>query len=399
MGTCTFPQIRVIFNAMEKLKQARRIVVKVGTQLLTGHEEGLSDTYIRGLTCQLSALKHNGREIVLVTSGAIRAGAQKLSAQNGFSHFSSPEALKTTPQKQAAAAIGQGILIQHYISGFKEQNVVAAQVLLSRDDVADRKKYLNARNTFLALFKFDAVPVVNENDSVAVEEIVEMRFSDNDMLSALVTSLVDADALLILSDVPGFFTANPKEDPNASLIPEVKKITEELKKMAGGKGSAVSKGGMAAKLSAAQVACHSGAYTVVADGRQPEVIRTVFEGKPAGTVFYPMEPKLSSRKCWLAYCATPRGEILINDGAKNQITAHGKSLLPSGILKADGHFRRGETVRVLDEKGVSFARGIANYSQDEVNRITGKHSREIQKILGFNIADEVIHRDNLVVIK
>ena len=323
-------------------------------------------------------------DVLLVTSGAIRAGMEKL----GFT-----ERPKTMPEAQAAAAVGQGLLMQTYSEAFGAHGLATGQVLLTREDFGDRKRYLNARNTMLTLFRHGAVPIVNENDTVAVEEI---RVGDNDTLSALVASSIEADLLIMLSDVPGLYDSRPGKSAAANVIRVVKEIDDRIRSIAGETQSVDGTGGMRTKIEAAEIAMKSRVTMVVADGRRPNVITDIAAGKRVGTTFVPKEDSLRSRKRWIAFGAPARGGIVVNDGAKKMICEGGKSVLAVGITGAVGKFSSGDMVKVLDGEGNQIARGFVNYSADEVGKIKGKRSSEIESILGYKDFDEVIHRDNMV---
>ncbi len=368
----------------EYLADCRRIVVKVGSSSLTHPTGKLNLSQIERLVRQLADLHHQGKELVLVSSGAIGAGMGKLGLK------SRP---KTIPEKQALAAVGQGILLHMYEKMFAEYGQTVAQVLLTREDVADRRRFLNARNALMTLLGYGAIPIINENDTVAVEEI---KFGENDTLSALVASLVDADLLILLTDIDGLYTANPKEDPSAQLICEVEEITPEVEKLAGGAGSALGTGGMATKLSAGKIATNSGVGMIIADGSRPNVLLEALSGEPVGTFFTPREYRLQCRKRWIAFGTPVQGKIFVDDGAKRAIEHKGKSLLSSGITGVEGSFDLGNVVSITNSLGEEFARGIVNYGSREIEQIKGAHSKDIEKILGHKDYDEVIHRDNLV---
>ena len=336
------------------------------------------------LVSQLVALRERDIEVVLVTSGAIRAGMEKLDMS---------VRPKTIPEQQASAAVGQTILMQTYadlLSGF---GVVPGQVLLTRDDFHHRTRYLNARNTIYTLLRLGCLPIVNENDTVAVEEI---RFGDNDTLSALVAACVDADLLINLSDVDGLYDSDPAGGGDSKLIDEVVTITPEIEALAGGTHSLSGSGGMRSKIEAAKVAVNSGARMVIANAARPSVILDIADGKRVGTRFLSSEVGLSHRKRWIAFGSRVKGSITINEGARKMLADRGKSLLAAGIVGCDGDFQAGDLVAVLDERSSRVARGLANYAASEIELIRGKQSSEIETILGHKDFDEVIHRDNLV---
>lgn len=364
--------------------QFQRVVIKVGTSTLTDGRGMLDRAYFSSLADQINSVKSQGVEVLLVTSGAIRAGAERMGLR---------ERPKTIPEKQAAAAVGQNLLMQIYSEVFAAHGTTVAQILLTRDDFCERNRYLNARNTMLELVRRGAIPVINENDTVSVDEI---RVGDNDNLAALVASSLEADLLLLLSDVPGLCTEKPGR-AESELIPVVKKIDEKIYKIAGGAGTCGGTGGMLTKIQAAEIAVRSGVTMVIADGRKPGIIGDTIAGIAVGTKFHPAERRLRGRKRWIAFGAYARGGIQVNEGAKKMIAEGGKSLLAAGIIGVTGSFSAGDMVRLLDEAGNPFARGFVNYNDEETRRIMGRKSSEIESILGYKDFDEVIHRDNLVV--
>jgi glutamate 5-kinase len=281
-----------------------------------------------------------------------------------------------------------------YKECFQSQGYLAAQVLLTRDDLANRRRYLNARNTLLTLLEFGVTPIINENDTVVVEEI---RFGDNDNLSALVTTLLEADLLVILSDVDGLYDRNPATNPEARLIPLVERVTDEIEAMAGGEGSALGTGGMATKVKAARRACLNGVGTLIVNGREPRILERAFAGEELGTYFLPARDRMAAKKHWIAFTKKPRGKIFVDEGARRALVEGGKSLLPSGIKGVEGRFERGDSVRLCDLDGVEFAKGVIGYNLMELLRIMGKKTSEIEATLGYKYGDEVIHRDNLVI--
>ena len=361
----------------------KRLVVKVGTSSLTHKTGKINLSQIEKLVRELADIHNEGREVLLVTSGAIGAGMGRL----GFR--ARP---KTIREKQACAAVGQGLLLQMYEKIFSEYGIVVGQVLLTRDDFADRRRFLNARNTLLTLLKYRVLPIINENDTVAVDEI---RFGDNDTLSALVTNLVDAELLLILSDVDGLYTGDPHREPDVQLIPEVVAVTPELEALAGPAGSAVGSGGMVTKFQAAQVVSRAGAVMVLAAAAAENIIRRVLAGEEVGTVFWPTE-RLKGRKRWILFGAAVQGKIYVDAGAARALCEGGKSLLPSGIVRVEGDFEAGHPVSVVDPEGQEIARGLVNYSAAEVERIKGAKTTRIAQLIGVQPYAEVVHRDNLV---
>lgn len=373
-----------IAEKKQYLAGCRRIVVKVGSSSLTHSTGKLNFSQMEKLVRQLADLRHLGKEVVLVTSGAVGAGMGRLNMKRRP---------KTIPEKQAAAAVGQGILMQMYEKMFSEYGQTVAQVLLTRDDFADRRRFLNARNALLTLLSFGAIPIINENDTVTVDEI---RFGDNDTLSAQVASLVEADLLILLTDIDGLYTANPKEDPAAQLITEVEEITPQIEGLAGGAGSVLGTGGMATKLAAGKIATSSGVGMIIAPAHRANILMEAVNGEPAGTFFRPSDNRIQSRKRWIAFGTPIQGKIIVDDGAERALTNRGKSLLASGITGVEGTFDIGNVVSIVNSRGVEFARGIVNYASEEIGQIRGAQSKEILKILGRQDYDEVIHRDNLV---
>lgn len=365
-------------------KTPNRIVVKVGTSSLVSETGSLDRVKVGGLVEQLSQLKRAGKEVILVTSGAIRAGMEKLGLDKRPTNI---------PELQASCAIGQGFLMQTYselLSGF---GVVPAQVLVTRDDFHNRVRYLNARNTLYTLLRFGVLPIVNENDTVATEEI---RFGENDTLAALVAACVDADLLINLSDVEGLCDGDPRSDAGSKLIGEVPEITPDIEALAGGTGGVNGSGGMKSKIEAAKIAVSSGVRMVIALASRPNVIRDVAAGKNVGTRFLSSSVGLSHKKRWIAFGNRMKGCVIINEGALKMVANRGKSLLAAGIVGCDGAFDVGDLIAVTDESGNQIARGLTNYAAAEIKLIKGKRSSEIEKILGYKDFDEVIHRDNLV---
>lgn len=364
---------------------AQRIVVKIGTRLLT-HETGqLNLVYIERLVRELADLKNQGRQIVLVSSGAIGAGMGRL----GLKHR--PE---TIPELQAAAAVGQGVLIQLYEKFFLEYGQVVAQILLTRADFASRGRYLNASNTILTLLRWGVVPVINENDTVSVQEI---KLGDNDRLSALVAGLCDADLLVILTTAEGLYEADPELSPGARLIPEVQEITPEIKEYAAGTGDRLATGGMVTKLQAAEIATNSGVGMIIAGGKQAGVLHRILSGEAVGTYFHPQPNYLNRRKRWIAYGRVVKGSVIVDDGAKRALCQAGKSLLPVGVLGVEGSFEKGALIAVRDRHGREIGRGLTGFSSEELLLIKKHSSSDIVRLIGREAGDEVIHRDNLIV--
>jgi glutamate 5-kinase len=367
------------------LTQARRCVVKIGSALLTQDGQGLDTGAIGGWVAQMAELRACGVELLLVTSGAVAAGMQRLG------RTARPHALH---ELQAMAAVGQMGLVQVYESAFQRHGLHTAQVLLTHDDLSDRNRYLNARSTLRTLLDFGVVPVINENDTVATEEI---RFSDNDTLAALVANLVEADLLLILTDQQGLYDQDPRAHPDAKLVNAGDAGDADLLAMAGGSG-ALGRGGMRTKLLAAEKAAHSGAATVIAWGRVERVLLRVFAGESIGTYLRPAQERLAARKLWLAGPVRVSGRLRLDAGAVKVICQGGKSLLPVGVKAVEGQFTRGEIVACLDPGGQEVARGLVNYSAEDAARIVGQASERIEAILGYVDEPELIHRDNMVIL-
>ncbi|WP_295159836.1 glutamate 5-kinase [Selenomonas sp. AE3005] len=371
-------------NARQRLQEAKRIVVKVGTSTLT-HETGkLNLNRIDKLIREIADLKNQGKEMILVSSGAIAAGLGKLGLDK------KPDSI---PEKQAVAAIGQGVLMHIYEKFFAEYGQVMGQVLLTKENSVQHHQYIHSRNSLLAQLAMGAVPVINENDAVAVDEI---KIGDNDNLSAMVATLVDADALIILSDIEGLYTANPATHPEAELISEIPEITPQVESIAGGAGSKLGTGGMMTKIQAAQIAMSAGVTMVIASGSREGVLREVLTGQNIGTVFPARESHLRVRKSWLAFGKRLAGEIVVDAGCAAAMRDKGSSLLPAGVVACAGDFAAGSTVRVLTETQQEIARGIVNFDMSTLSRVMGHKSEEITRLVGENVPEEVIHRDNMV---
>ena len=370
----------------QSLVTAQRIVVKVGTSTLTHGTGKLNFLRIEKLVRELADLANQGKQIILVTSGAVGAGMDRLGLT---------EKPKTIPEKQAAAAVGQGILMHVYEKFFAEYGQTVAQVLLTREDSVNRKRYTNSRNTLMTLLKMGVIPIINENDAVAVDEL---KIGDNDTLSAMVASIVDADVLIILSDVEGVYTDNPQKNPAATLISEIREITPEIEALSGEPGSLRGTGGMYTKIQAGKIAINSGVIMVIASGSRDGVIREILSGKEVGTIFLPKVHRLQIRKRWLAFGARIHGSITVDKGCEEAIVRGGSSLLAAGIIKVEGNFEQGNTVRILNPEGREIARGIVNYSTEETLKIMGRHTVEFAEILGYKPYDEVVHRDNMVLL-
>ncbi|HUN91220.1 MAG TPA: glutamate 5-kinase [Burkholderiaceae bacterium] len=369
-----------------RLQAARRIVVKVGSSLVTNDGIALDVDAISNWARQIAALHDLDRQVLLVSSGAIAAGMQRL----GWSRRP-----VVVHELQAAAAVGQMGLVQAYESRFRAHGVGAAQVLLTHADLADRVRYLNARSTLFTLLELGVVPVINENDTVVTDEI---RFGDNDTLGALVANLVEADALVILTDQSGLFNADPRRDPAAVLIRRATAGDPELERVAGGAGSSIGRGGMITKVLAARRAARSGASTVIASGREPDVLLRLARGEAIGTELSAEMAPLAARKQWLADHLQTRGQVVVDAGAARALRGEGKSLLPIGVVDVRGEFARGDVVSCVDPDGREFARGLINYASRETRLIARRPSGAIEQVLGFVTEPELIHRDNLVVL-
>jgi len=368
------------------LASARRIVVKIGSSLLTNAGAGLDRSAIADWVRQVAQLRGRGIEALVVSSGAIAEGMKRL-------HWTRrPHAVN---ELQAAAAVGQMGLVQVWESCFAEVGLHTAQVLLTHEDLGDRRRYLNARTTLKTLVALGTVPVINENDTVVVDEI---RFGDNDTLAALVTNLIEADALVILTDQKGLFSADPRKDAAATLVERGTAGDPALERMAGGTGSAIGRGGMITKVLAAKRAARSGAHTAIVSGREPDVLLRLFAGEAVGTVLEAQTPPVAARKQWLADHLKPSGRVVLDAGAVKALVADGKSLLAIGATAVDGHFERGEVVSLVGPDGREVARGLVNYGSAETARILKKPTAEIESVLGYIAEPELIHRDNLVVL-
>lgn len=371
----------------EALKNAKRIVIKVGTSTITYANGKRNFSQIDRLAREISDLQNQGKEMILVTSGAVAVGVDRM----GLSCKPA-----TIPGKQAAAAVGQGVLMHTYEKFFADYGQVVAQVLITKTEAIDRHRYTNSRNTFMELMRQHVIPIVNENDVVALDEL---KIGDNDNMSALVAGIVDADLVIILSDVYGLYTANPQTHPEAELMPTVLEITPEVEASAGGVGSARGTGGMATKIQAAKAATSSGIQLVIASGTEKNAITRILQGEVLGTLFVSRENRLQFRKRWLAFGAQIQGSLVVDEGCAKAIhKAGGCSILPAGIFAVEGEFLAGSTVRVIDKDAHELARGLVHYSSAELAQIKGCKSAEIADILGHKNFDEVIHRDDLVIL-
>ena len=366
-----------------RLAHAQRLVVKVGSALVTNNGAGLDLAAIGDWARQIATLRQQDKEVVLVSSGAVACGVQRL----GWGRRP-----KTVHEKQAAAAVGQAGLVEAYEAAFNKHGLHTAQILLTHDDLAARQRYLNARSTLTTLLELGVVPIINENDTVITDEI---KFGDNDTLGALVANLIEADALIILTDQTGLYTADPRKDPNATLIAEATAGDESLEAMAGGAGSRVGTGGMITKVIAAKRAARSGAHTAIASGREVDPIIRLAAGEAVGTLLVSQTPPLAARKQWLADHLQLAGRLLLDKGAVDALKS-GKSLLPIGVIAVEGEFERGAAVACIDPDGKEIARGLSNYGSGEARLIARKSTAEIEGILGYIDEPEIVHRDNLI---
>jgi len=367
----------------------QRIVAKFGTNLLTGGTGRLESNIMSSLTEQVAQLHQQGHEIIIVSSGAVAAGRQKLGLT---------KEQKDIPFKQVLASVGQSQLMNVYEQLFSKHNIIVAQALLTKSDLIDRAGYLNARNTLLALIELGVICIVNENDVVATDELGELTFGDNDNLSAMVANLVDADLLALLTDIDGLYTADPACNPKARLIPKVEKIDAEIERVAGDTANSCGVGGMITKLEAAKLATASGVTVIIANGRKPDVLTQIILGKKIGTIFPPRTSKLESKKRWMLSGLACKGKLTIDDGAVLALKKQNRSLLPAGVIGVDGEFQRGDVVDIYDSNGNHLGCGMPNYSARDIATIKGAHSEEISGLLGYEYGSEVIHRNNMVLV-
>jgi glutamate 5-kinase len=371
----------------EILSNVSKIVIKIGTRVLTNEDGFLDKNQIMALSKQVIKLRSGGYSVVVVSSGSIGAGISALGFQ---------ERPNNLPELQAAAAIGQGKLIEIYNECFTKHGYHAAQLLLTRQDFEDRQRYLNTCNTLHSLLNFKTIPIINENDTISVEEIT---FGDNDILSALVTNLLRADLLILLSSVDGLYTTPPTSDKSCSVLSVVDSISDDIKKLAFKQKTREGIGGMESKLEAAGIVTGSGETVIIANGRQPDILSKIMNYDNVGTLFLPYKKKIASRKRWIGFIARPKGEVYIDEGALDALQRKGKSLLPSGVIKIDGNFVKGDVVSIVNvNENREIARGLMNYSAEEVQKIKGLRSSLIKKTLGYKPYDEIIHRDNMVLL-
>jgi len=370
----------------ETFKHVKKILIKVGSAVLTG-SDGLDIKIIDSLVREMSDLVRQGYSVVLVTSGAIVSGKQRMKITGK---------LKSMPEKQAAAAIGQGRLMRVYSKSFEKNGHYVAQILLTLSDLTDRQRYLNVRNTLSTLMEWGAIPIINENDTVAVDEI---KFGENDNLAAMIANIVEADLFINLTSIDGLYDGNPVLFKKAKFIPLVREFTEEIEAAATEETSSSGTGGMKSKIQAAKKVTAIGIPCIIAPGKEKNVLTGIMAGKEIGTLFLPMVDRLNSKKYWIAFTLRPRGKLIIDDGAKKALLEKGKSLLPSGIIDVEGNFDLGDPVSCVSREGTIIAKGLVNFSSDEINKIKGLKTAQISQILGHKDYDEVIHRDNLAITK
>ena len=370
----------------EILKDVKKVLIKIGSAVLTG-DNGLDLHIIEQLVEEMVELKKRGCQIVIVTSGAIASGKHRMGLTGH---------LKSMPQKQAAAAIGQGRLMRVYSNAFGKYGLYVAQILLTMSDLTDRKRFLNIRNTLTTLMDWGVIPIINENDTVAVDEI---KFGDNDHLAAMMANITETHLLINLTNTEGLYDHNPNRSKKAKVIPLVREISEVIEQAATDETSDVGSGGMRSKVMAAKKVTAFGIPYIIAPGKEPGILRDLFAGKERGTLFLPMKDHLNSRKYWIAFTLRSRGKLTLDDGAKKALIEEGKSLLPSGIIAVEGDFHVGDPVLCLDTAGKILAKGLTNYGTEEIGKIMGLKTSKIQQVLGYKDYDEVIHRDNMAVDK
>jgi len=367
----------------------RRIVVKFGTSLLTGGSNHLNQEIMSNLVAQVAQLHKRNLELLVVSSGAVTSGKTKLGLTGK---------LKGIPYKQVLASVGQSRLMSVYEQLFSQHDITIAQALLTKAELSDRAGYLNARNTLLALLELRVLCIANENDVIAVDEIQEAKFGDNDNLSAMIANLIDADLLLLLSDTAGLYTADPRHNPDARLIPQVDSIDADIERLAAGTSGGLGVGGMITKIEAAKLATASGITVVIADGKEPDVMLRVIRGEPLGTRFVPTSSRLESRKRWMLSGLSTRGKLTVDSGAAQALKKQKRSLLAAGIKQIEGEFQRGDIVNIYGPDNSRLGCGIANYSSADIKVIQGAHSRDIASLLSYDYGSEVVHRNNLVVL-
>ncbi|MBS3909852.1 MAG: glutamate 5-kinase [Actinobacteria bacterium] len=372
---------------MNVFRNARRIVVKLGTSTVAKETGGIDHVQLKSIVEQVAQLKKDGYDVVIVSSGAIAAGVEGLGLKARPS---------TIPELQAAASVGQGLLLHEYASLFSKHGIKVGQVLLTQYDVIHRQQYLNSRNALKTLLALGVVPIVNENDATAVDEI---RFGDNDTLAALVSNLIRADLLILLSDIEGLYTGDPRDGGDAKLIEMVEDITTEIESLAGGGGSSFSSGGMVTKIQAARIAIFAQVGMVIAHGRRANVLIDIMNDERVGTFFAPRKKRLSAMKLWIAFGKSPRGSVVVDDGAANALISAGKSLLPAGVVGCEGRFQAGDAITVKDLQGNVFAKGLTNFSSSEVDEIKGLKSSQVLEKFSDSASEEIIHRNCLVILR
>ncbi|MDD5475332.1 MAG: glutamate 5-kinase [Syntrophales bacterium] len=369
----------------EIVKKTRRVLVKVGSGVLTKNG-GVDQKIIANLASEIASLSERGLQFVIVSSGAIASGKSRLGVTGP---------LKSLPQKQAAAAIGQGLLMEVYSKAFGKHGMVVAQMLLTMSDLVDRQRYLNTRNTLSALMEWKIIPIINENDTVSVDEI---KFGDNDTLASMMANIMEANLLINLTNTEGLYDRNPRSSSGkAKFIPLVREITDEIESFTSADADPLGTGGMKSKVMAARKVTAFGIPCIIAPGKRKGVLKEIFDGKETGTLFLPMKTHMTSRKYWIAFTLRSRGKIILDDGAVGAVVDKGKSLLPSGVIKVEGDFAVGDPVSCLDSMGVIIAKGLVNYSSSDLDKIKGLKTSKIEQVLGTKPYDEVIHRDNMAV--
>lgn len=371
-------------NARKKLANAKRVVIKIGSRALVSKKGNLDRTTFRSVAHDVAGLAASGKAVAIISSGAILAGRSRLGLMGKGLNM---------PRKQAAAAVGQNDLMTEWARAFSRHQIKVGQVLVTAEDLGERTRYLNSRNTLSELFRLGVVPVINENDSVAVDEI---RYGDNDHLATLIVGLMEADCLIILTDIDGLCEVDPEEDPDAPVVGLVKEFDAELFECAGPSASGVGSGGMASKIEAARTVARRGVPTMIANAKKKGIIGKVMAGEPEGTLFVPEGKPMRARQYWMAFAGEAKGVLRVDDGAKKAIQKRGKSLLPAGVTRVSGRFDKGDVVRVTDEKGREIARGLTQYSSEDLAKIKGIKTSEIKAVLGQRLYEEVIHRDYLV---
>ncbi len=371
---------------LKTLAHTKKILIKIGSAVLTG-AEGLDLKIINSLVAEMSELVHNGYSVVLVSSGAIASGKHRLNITGK---------LKSIPEKQAAAAVGQGRLMRVYSKSFEKKGIHVAQILLTLSDLTNRQRFLNIRNTLSTLMDWKVIPVINENDTVAVDEI---KFGDNDNLASMIANIVEADLFINLTNIEGLYDRNPAEFKKAKFIGLVSEFTDEIESIATAETSSVGTGGMKSKVLAAKKVTAIGIPCIIAPGKKKKVLTDIIAGKEIGTLFLPMANRLNSKKCWIAFTLRSRGKLIVDDGARKALLEKGKSLLPSGVVDVEGDFNLGDPVSCVDSGGTAIAKGLVNFNSAEIRKIMGLKTAKIEPTLGHKDYEEVIHRDNLVITK